>query len=60
MTHVDKARVIAILRDRGLNDRADWVDRTLPPVIDTRENGSLLRMLDIDPAALPCTADAHA
>jgi hypothetical protein len=58
--HVEKARIIAILRDRGLHDRADWVDRALPPVVDTRENGSLLRMLHIDPTALPCAVDAHA
>lgn len=58
--HVEKARIVAVLRDRGLHDRADWVDRTLPPVVDTRENGSLLRMLHIDPAALSEAVDAHA
>lgn len=46
--HVDKAEIIAVLRSRGLHDRADWVDRQLPPVIDTHRNGSLLRLLHID------------
>jgi hypothetical protein len=50
--HIDKAKVIALLRSRGLDDRADWVDRSLPELIDTYKNGALLRMLDVDPAAL--------
>jgi hypothetical protein len=41
-----------VLRSRGLHDRADWVDRALPPVVDTHRNGSLLRMLHIDPTAI--------
>jgi len=45
---VDRAEVVAILRSRGLHDRADWVERQLPQVIDTNKNGSLLRMLHID------------
>lgn len=52
-THVDKAAVLANLRERGLDDRADWVDRTLPARIDTRTNASLLRMLGIDLDAMP-------
>jgi hypothetical protein len=47
-TYVDKARVLADLRGRGLADRADWADRSLPALIDTRENAALLRMLGID------------
>lgn len=50
--HINKAEIIAILRSRGLHDRADWVDRELPRVVDTYKNGSLLRMLHIDPAAM--------
>ncbi len=49
---VEKIEIIGILRDRGLQDRADWVDRQLPAVVDTGKNGSLLSMLDIDPATL--------
>jgi hypothetical protein len=46
--YIDKAEIIAALRARGLNDRANWVDRELPPLVDTHANGSLLKMLDID------------
>ena len=45
---IDKAEVIAVLRARGLHDRADWVDRQLPDIVDTYKNGALLRMLNID------------
>jgi hypothetical protein len=50
--HIDKAEVVATLRSRGLHAKADWVDRQLPPLIDTDTNGSLLEMLDIDPAGM--------
>ncbi len=50
--HVARAEIIAILRSRGLLDRADWVDRDLPAIVDTSRNGALLRMLDIDPSTL--------
>jgi len=50
--YVDKTEIIAALRSRGLDDRADWVDRELPPLVDTRANGSLLQMLGIDLDAL--------
>jgi hypothetical protein len=49
---IDKAEIVATLRSRGLQARADWVNRELPPLVDTYENGALLRMLDIDPAAM--------
>jgi len=38
---------------RGLDARADWVDRTLPALVDTYKNCALLEMLDVDPAAIP-------
>lgn len=50
--HIDKAEIIAVLRSRGLNARADWVDRDLPRLVDTYKNAALLQMLDIDPAAM--------
>jgi hypothetical protein len=52
-TYVDKAEVVATLRSRGLNGRADWVDRQLPEAIDTIKNASLLQTLGIDAAAMP-------
>jgi hypothetical protein len=50
--YIDKAEIISVLRARGLNARADWVDRELPGLVDTYKNAALLRMLDVDPAAL--------
>ena len=49
---IDKAEIIAALRSRGQGDRADWVDRTLPEIVDTQQNGAQLKMLDIDLATL--------
>ncbi|GLI02588.1 hypothetical protein [Phytohabitans aurantiacus] len=49
---IDKAQIIEVLRSRGLHERADWVDRELPGIVDTHKNGSLLRMLQIDPSAI--------
>lgn len=53
--NVDKAQIIALLRARNLNDRADWISRQFPDVIDTQTNGSLLKMLGIDPSELSLT-----
>lgn len=46
--HIDKAAIVATLRARGLPERADWVDRQLPPLVDTAHNASLLRTLGIN------------
>jgi hypothetical protein len=50
--YINRTEISAILRSRGMNDRADWVDRALPPLVDTYDNRSVLRMLDIDVATL--------
>jgi aspartokinase-like uncharacterized kinase len=50
---VEKAEIIAILRARGLDTRADWVDKQLPELVDTYENNALLRILQIDETMLP-------
>jgi hypothetical protein len=50
--YIDKAQIIATLRSRGMNERADWVDRDLPQLVDTLKNVALLRMLDIDVATM--------
>ena len=55
-TCVKKTVVVATLRSRDLRDRADWVDKELPELIDTAINASLLRTLGIDLEAL--TPDA--
>lgn len=49
---IDKEKVLQLLRQRGLDDRAIWVDKQLPDRIDTYNNAGLLRMLNIDPAEL--------
>ncbi len=49
---IDKEKVLQLLRQRGLDDRATWVDKQLPDRIDTYNNAGLLRMLNIDPAEL--------
>jgi len=46
--YVDKAQVLAQLRSRKLHARADWVDRSLPGLIDADQNASLLRLLGIE------------
>jgi hypothetical protein len=46
---IDKAKVVALLRRRGLDDRAAWVDRQLPAHFDMYDNAGLLAMLNIDP-----------
>jgi hypothetical protein len=59
--YIEKTKIIATLRARGLQDRADWVDRTLPQLVDINKNNTLLQMLDIDPTAMsPVEADASA
>jgi hypothetical protein len=50
--HIDKAEIIKVLRSRDLNDRADWVERELPALVDSDKNGALLQMLGIDVAAM--------
>ena len=49
---ISKAVVIAVLRERGQHDRADFVDRELPDRIDPARHGGLLATLHIDPASL--------
>jgi hypothetical protein len=45
---IDKTEIMALLLSRGSEDRAAWVDRVLPQVVDTDVNASLLRLLDVD------------
>jgi hypothetical protein len=52
-TYVQKATVVAVLRSRAQQARADWVDRELPELVDTYKNSALLKMLGIDLDAMP-------
>lgn len=47
---IDKTKVVELLRRRGLDERADWVDRQLSERIDVDQSAELLAMLKIDPA----------
>lgn len=49
---IDKSKVLELLRQRGQDDRALWVDRQLPDRIDVYQNSGLLATLHIDPAEL--------
>jgi hypothetical protein len=45
---VKKNRIVEILRQRGQDSRAEWVDRVLPDDVDTVANAGLLAMLRVD------------
>jgi hypothetical protein len=49
---IEKSRIVAALRERGLDARADFVERELPDVVDTNRHGGLLATLNLDPAEL--------
>ncbi|MET0425875.1 MAG: hypothetical protein ABW046_18540 [Actinoplanes sp.] len=50
--NISKAVVLAVLRERGQHDRAIFVDRELPDIIDPARHGGLLATLHIDAADL--------
>ncbi|HKN57096.1 MAG TPA: hypothetical protein VJX66_31705 [Amycolatopsis sp.] len=52
MAEVDKQKILQVLRDRGLDARAEWVDRQLPARVDLQKNAGLLATLHICPADL--------
>jgi hypothetical protein len=54
-THVRRSEIVSILRSRGKTARADWFERTLPDIVDTGKNSSLLANLGIDAGALHTT-----
>ncbi|GAA2642198.1 hypothetical protein [Paractinoplanes durhamensis] len=45
---ISKALILAELRNRGQNHRADFVDRQLPDEVDTNKHGGLLATLQLD------------
>ena len=53
---IAKEAVLAVLRERGQNGRADFVDRELPDRIDTQQHGGLLATLNLDLAALAASS----
>ncbi|WP_213011971.1 hypothetical protein [Paractinoplanes toevensis] len=53
---IAKDVVLAVLRERGLQARADFVDRELPDLIDSDKHGGLLSTLHLDIAELAAAA----
>jgi hypothetical protein len=49
---IEKARIIEILRQRGQDSRAEFVDRELPADVDTYHHAGLLETLRITAADL--------
>jgi hypothetical protein len=56
VTKIDKSKILQVLRQRGLDARADWVDREFSDRVDTVQNASLFGTLGINAAEL---ADAE-
>ena len=50
--NVERSRIVALLRQRNLDARADWVERTLPEIVDLSRNSGLLATLNIELADL--------
>jgi hypothetical protein len=57
--NVERSRIVAVLRHRNLDDRADWVQRTLPDIVDLSRNSGLLATLKIEPTDLVDTAPSQ-
>jgi hypothetical protein len=45
---IAKHVIVAALRERTLNARADWVDKTLPDEVDPYLHSGLLSTLNLD------------
>jgi hypothetical protein len=58
--NVSKEQIVANLRVRGLDIRADWAERTLPDLVDTAANAGLLKTLGIAEDSLPPAAGPSA
>ena len=50
--NIARDRIVNVLRDRGQQARADWVERELPERVDPAKNVGLLATLRLDPAEL--------
>jgi hypothetical protein len=49
---IGREELVALLRERGLVDRAAWVERQMPERIDVDTSRALLAMLKVDVADL--------
>ena len=50
--NIDKEQIVALLRERGDDAKADQAQQELPTQIDTDKDASVLSKLGIDPADL--------
>jgi len=57
--NVERSRIVAVLRQRNLDARADWVQRTLPDLVDLTRNSGLLATLNIELADLADAAPSQ-
>jgi len=49
---ISKSVVVAVLRERGQEDRAAFVEKELPDQIESTRHSGLLAMLHLDPVEL--------
>ncbi|MFI7280039.1 hypothetical protein ACIBOV_07200 [Micromonospora chersina] len=50
--NIARQRIVRVLRQRGQQVRADWVERELPDRVDPEEHAGLLAILRLDAADL--------
>ncbi|MCP3783441.1 hypothetical protein NLX85_08705 [Micromonospora sp. A3M-1-15] len=49
---IARHRIVSLLRERGQQVRADWVERELPERVNPEDHVGLLALLRVDPADL--------
>ncbi|MER6591790.1 hypothetical protein ABT214_08060 [Micromonospora purpureochromogenes] len=49
---IARDRIVTVLRERGQQMRADWIERELPELVDPAQHVGLLATLHLDPADL--------
>ncbi|MET7707346.1 hypothetical protein [Micromonospora sp. NPDC005413] len=49
---IARDKIVNILRERGQQARADWVERELPERVDPAKHSGLLATLHLNPADL--------
>ncbi|MEV6633673.1 hypothetical protein AB0M54_23270 [Actinoplanes sp. NPDC051470] len=55
---ISRTSVVTALRERGQQDRADFVEKELPEQVDSTRHTGLLAMLRLDPAELAASESA--
>jgi hypothetical protein len=47
---IDRKKIVEVLRRRSQDDRAEWVDRDLPDLVDSTKDAGILATLGLRPA----------